>query len=134
VAERYVKEEAIIFDGSWSFGSGAILAPATIGSNQDDYNPTGWLDSGVVQVVGLQLNASTSVDLTGLAAPTDGKTYMVFINNTGTDTITLKNNDGSSSAANRFLFSSDVSLDGEEGIWMYYSQTDSRWREIARAI
>jgi hypothetical protein len=137
MAKRYLNDQDNIeFGGAWAFGSSATITPAALTVDTNDYDPTGWRSAGVPQVTGLRLSTDGgNYNLTGLAAPTDGKTYLIFVVNAGlSGNIILTANSGNSVAANRFLFGSNVTLQAEEGIWLAYDQTDSRWREVARAV
>jgi len=102
----------------------AVISPAQIGANQDDYAPTnlGW--STV-----LRLSTDASRDITGITGGASGR--ILFLFNVGGFNIVLKN-DVTSTAANRFLFPADITLAPNEGIGIMYDSTSSRWRCFGR--
>jgi len=131
--------------GSQSFGDGfawaGVISPASIGSDQNNYNPTN-LDTCCV----IRQDASANVSLTGLTAPTTHASgrVIVFIN-ISAYRITLKHESASSTAANRFAnpkesagSSGDAGSDGRD-IWLFpndsvvlwYDNTSTRWRIAA---
>jgi hypothetical protein len=71
-------------------------------------------------------------NFTGIRAPETGESRVVFIQNSGTGTITIKNN-ATSENANRFLTATaaDLALDQHAGAVFQY--LESRWREVARS-
>lgn len=107
-----------------TFGLAADISPASIGSNQNDYNPTGLSDATV-----LRLSSSTDVNITGLQGGADGR--IIIIINIGGNNITLKNQDVGSSAANRFLLNQDIELLPIESAVLQYDSTSTMWRELA---
>jgi hypothetical protein len=77
------------------------------------------------------LTASSAVNLTGIAAGTDGQTY--FLINNGTHAITLTDRDAGSSASNQFLFfSGNKILEPNAIIMIIYDGTSATkgWRCI----
>jgi hypothetical protein len=109
---------------SWQFTG--VLSPPSIGSNQNDYNPTGLSDAVV-----LRLTASSSYSITGLAGGVSGR--LIVIHNIGSNTITLSNQSTSSAAANRFLLGSDRAIAADESYAIIYDSTTSRWRPLVTA-
>jgi hypothetical protein len=97
------------------------LAPAQITSNQNDYNPAGLATASLVR-----LNSDASRDVTGLQGGVDGRLVAVF--NIGSNNIVLKDENASSSAANRFAFGADITLGAKQSIVLLYDSTSSRWR------
>jgi hypothetical protein len=86
-------ESAFTAGGSFSFKSNT---PAAIVANQNDYV----LNHSAFQ----RLNCTTASDITGIAPPTGGAHVdgrMIRLVSVGTATVTLKNNDAASTAANR---------------------------------
>ncbi|UZE47905.1 hypothetical protein ONR75_24015 [Rhodopseudomonas sp. P2A-2r] len=96
------------------------VSPAQITANQNDYSPT---DLKIAET--LLLNSDAARTITGLALGAFGRS-ITLINRGGFD-ITLANASASSTAANRFLFESDVVLRPNGSIELQYSTTDSRW-------
>lgn len=99
------------------------ISPAQITSDQDDYAPTGFSTASV-----LRLNTDASRNITGLAGGSDGRT--VFIHNVGSFSIILKDESASSTAANRFALTSDMTLAADAAILLQYDATSSRWRAM----
>lgn len=101
----------------------ADITPAQITSNQNDYNPTGLATAAYVRI-----NSNAARDITGLAGGSDGR--KITLVNTGSNAITLKDESGSSTAANRFKLGSDEVLGAGKSIDLWYDDTDDRWRVI----
>jgi hypothetical protein len=106
-------------DGTWS---GGVNAPSSIGANQNNYDPTG--------IAYFQRwSASTPVDITGMTRfQVQGQSHRIV--NVGSNAITLKHENASSTAANRFLCSTgaDVVLSADQGADLTYDATTQRWR------
>lgn len=102
------------------------LAPAQLTADQNDYAPAGFKYAGL-----LRISANAARNLTGIAGGTDGRRLFLF--NTGTFAITLKDASASSAAANRFSFGADVTLGAGQAVQLYYSATDSAWRLMSSA-
>lgn len=98
-----------------------ILSPASLGSSQNDYNPAGLAGAQV-----LRLTAGTAVNLTGLQGGASGR--VMVLENIGSNAITLVDESGSSSAANRFALASNVALAADQIAVVKYDSTSSRWR------
>lgn len=98
-------------------------APAQITSNQNDYNPSSVNCSTSTTLL---INSDASRDITGLAGGVTG-CEMRLINN-GSFTITLKEESGSSTAANRFSSGADIALAVNTSVPLIYDGTASRWR------
>lgn len=100
-------------------------APAQITADQNNYNP-----SSVVCATSatLLINSDAARNLTGLAGAVAG-CEMAVINN-GSFTITLKDENASSTAANRFGFGADLALGSKQGALLRYDGGASRWRQV----
>lgn len=120
VTERYSMAQifALLRSSAQSFTG--IISPTTLATDTDDWSPTGFSDAGIVRV-----SSSSAVDLTGLTAGGDGR--LVVLINVGSYTITLKDEDASSSAANRFAFTADFELEQDAACWLVYDDTRDRW-------
>lgn len=99
------------------------ISPSQITSNQNDYAPTGFSTASV-----LRLSTDASRDITGLAGGADGR--VIYLYNVGSQNVVLKNESGSSTAANRFGFGADLTLTPSQGASIIYDSTSSRWRTI----
>lgn len=105
------------------FSFGSIIAPAQITGDQNDYSPTNLVIAGI-----LQLNTDAARSLTGLATGTSGRT--ITLQNTGSFDIILKNENGSSTATNRFNLNAslDYTLKPRNSLVIQYDATAGRWR------
>lgn len=81
----------------------------------------------------LRFDGATSVNLTGLLAPSGGMPRLVLVMVLGAGTITLKHNSASSEEPNRILtFSAgDVAIATNQSVLLNYQ--NSRWREVKLA-
>ena len=107
------------------FALAGVLSPAQITSTQNNYNPTGLASAAI-----LRLNTDAARSISGLAGGTDDR--MLVVTNVGAFKITLGNEAVASTAANRFLFGSDIALQPEQSIWLTYDNASARWRALGR--
>jgi len=98
-----------------------VVSPAQITVAQNNYDPTGLSTAGV-----LRLDADGAYDITGLAAQAANTALRIF--NVGANTLTLKKESVSSTAANRFALVGDVAVVTNEGVTLWYDGASSRWR------
>jgi hypothetical protein len=108
----------------------SVLSPAQITSNQNDYNPTGWNEGGAPHGASiLRLSSDASRNVTSLTGGVSGR--LAIITNVGAQDIVLKDDDGATgTAANRFEFNADITLQASESIMLFYDGTSSRWRAL----
>ena len=113
-----------VSDASTGGGSLAYTSstPSAITTSQNNYVLTG----SAFQ----RLNCTTASDLTGIAPPSGGAHVdgrMIRLISVGTDTVTLKHNDASSTAANRIYSStgSDIALATNAWADLIYDSTDN---------
>lgn len=95
---------------------------AGLTGNTNDYAPT-----GLKTATRVELTATGAVDLTGIVAPADDG-RVLLVSNVGANTITLKDEDANSDAANRFALKADIALAADGGCILIYSTASSRWR------
>jgi hypothetical protein len=114
-------EATLHVNGSVALSGG--INPAQITANQNNYNPAGLTTASV-----LRLHSDASRDVTGLAGGVDGK--IVSINNVGSNNIVLRNENASSTAANRFQLGIDVTLAANQGLTIIYDSAVQRWRPL----
>ena len=109
----------------------SVLSPAQITSNQNDYAPNGWNNSSAAPYGAsiLRLSTDASRDLTGLSGGTSGR--LVIISNVGSFDLVIKDESGSSTAANRFALNADITINADEGLMFWYDGTSSRWRALS---
>lgn len=100
-----------------------VVSPSQITSNQNDYNPSGASAADV-----LRISTDASREITGFAFPAAHKTILVV--NVGSDSAVFKNENASSTAANRFSFGADLTLATLQAVMMWYDPTSSRWRVV----
>jgi hypothetical protein len=115
-------------NGSNNLGSGAILSPAQITANVDNYNPTGFQVSNEIVKSLLRLDLDANHNVTGLVPSTTATANIVTISNISGFNLKLKNNNAGSTAANRFLFKADITIDKDESLTIYYDTVSLRWR------
>jgi hypothetical protein len=103
------------------------LTPPSIGSNQNNYSPTGLSAAQVLRV-----SSSTAINMTGIDASQfiDGET--LYVVNVGSSNITLTNLDSNSASSNQFSFrgAASVVLTPNKAILLQYDATALRWRAI----
>lgn len=105
-------------------GTGAgVLTPAQITSNQNDYAPTGY-----TTVAQFRLSTDAARDVTGLVGGDAAR--LITLHNVGSFDLTLKDESGSSTAANRFALGADLCLKPDHAIALRYDATSSRWRAV----
>lgn len=101
-----------------------FIAPSQIASNQSNYNPTNFATSSIVSI-----SSSAAYYISGFVAGADGQ--CVYLYNSGSYTITLKNESSHSTASNRLSIGSDFDLIAGAGCHLYYcssgSTPASRW-------
>lgn len=102
---------------------GTAISPAAIGSDVNDYAPTGLLASS-----GVRLVSGAAQNITGLAAGAGGQ--ILLVHNVGSFDLVLKDESASSVAANRFALNADVTLKADQSTLLQYDATSSRWRVI----
>jgi hypothetical protein len=102
------------------------ISPAQITADQNDYSPTGLATAST-----LRLSSDAARNITGLAGGADGR--LLLVHNVGAQNIVLKDESASSTAANRFALSADLTIAGDQGCWLQYDATSSRWRVPAAA-
>jgi hypothetical protein len=99
------------------------ITPTALAADQNDYNPTGLATASVIR----QDGGAADRNITGLTAQNAG-TVIFFENIGATNKLVLKDSSASSSAANRFLLGSDITLSQNQSAMLWYDSTSSRWR------
>ena len=109
------------------FALAADISPAQITADQNDYNPAGLSTASVIR-----LDADAARKITGLAGGADGRILVLYNVSSGADgDIILSSQDTASTAANRFAFDVDKTLEPGSSITLIYDSTASRWRTIS---
>lgn len=126
--------DAIIIDrstGSTKVNTGFFLtgdlSPSQVTADQNDYNPTGLSTASV-----LRLSSDASRNITGLSGGGDGR--VIAIVNVGANPVTLRDENSSSAAANRFALGADFLLNAKQGAVLWYDSTDSRWKLLGARV
>lgn len=98
-----------------------VITPTQISANTNDWAPAGFSSAYLVRI-----SSDAARNLTGIAGGATGREIMLA--NVGTFTITLVGNSGLSTAANRLLLDTDISLLATEAISFNYDVTSQGWR------
>lgn len=109
---------------SRNFYLNGVISPSSLSADQDNYAPSGWDKADIYRVQG---DTSNRI-ITGIGNATqiDGK--QITLRNIGANTLTLMNQHGGSSAANRFDFGGyDYPLFSKCEVTMHYDGTLARW-------
>ena len=101
---------------------------AAITASQNNWDPSGWGTNGGA----IRISANGAYNITGLAGGADGR-VAVLLNEDTTDSVTLVNESGSSTAGNRFLLGANIVLAPNQGLTLIYDSTATRWRSMATA-
>jgi len=98
-------------------------SPAQITSNQNNYAGSG-------QTAIWRLDTDAARDLTGIAAPSSSRGKFLRLFYVGANSVTLKYDNASSSAANRILCTTgaDIVLNPNEGATLWYDDVTLKWR------
>lgn len=108
-----------------SFQLSGDISPSQLTANTNNWDPAGLADASVIRV-----STDASRDLTGIVpkSPDDGR--VLIIHNIGSQDLVLKDESASSTAANRFALSGDITLAGDDAVTLQYDTTSNRWRAI----
>lgn len=117
---------ALALDGAADFNDAVtfsgVISPTALAANQDDYAPTGGAAARTIR-----LSASAAYAITGLSVSQAAGRQVVLVN-VGSYDITLRAQNASSTAANRFAIDGDVVLEPNQSVTFGYDGTSSRWR------
>lgn len=105
----------------------AVVSPAQITANQDDYAP-----AGVDTAYEIRVDSDASRNISGISASQAEGRELILTNDGGND-IVLTHEDAGSTAANRFDLgsNSDITLTGGQSVKVRYDGTASRWRMMS---
>lgn len=106
-----------------TFTLSGTITPTTLAANTDNWAPTGLSGASVIRV-----STDTSRNLTGITGGADGR--VLILQNVGSNPLVLID-DATSTAANRFQLSANVTVGANQVAIVQYDATDSRWRMIA---
>ncbi len=100
------------------------ISPTQLAANTNDWAPTSLSTATVIRA-----STDASRNLTGLTGGADGR--IIIMQNVGSFALVLKDENASSTAANRFaLGGADVTLAANQACLLRYDSTSSRWRLI----
>lgn len=105
----------------------AELTVAALVADANDFSPANLDIAGT-----LRLSASGAYAITGIAKGYKGREIVLL--NIGSNTITLKDQNTGSAAANRFAFGIDVQLKPNEVVRVRYDFTQLRWVAVGRTF
>lgn len=105
-----------------AFALTGTISPSQLTANTDDWAPTGLANAAVIRV-----STDASRNLTGITGGTKGR--VLVLHNVGSNPLVLKD-DATSTAANRFALSGDITINADECVTLQYDATSSRWRVI----
>jgi hypothetical protein len=108
---------------------GLALTPASIGANQNNYNPTDLDKSNYIR-----LEASAAYNITGIVAPIQGESHILYLRNFGGFDITLTDQDANSTDVNRFDLPANVVLAQGEAVTIIYDNVDTRWISMGKNV
>lgn len=100
------------------------ISPTILAANTNNWNP-----ANIATTSNIRVSASAAINITGVVAQTPGR--LVFLDNVGSFPITLTVNDVLSSAGNRFLGLTDITINGNQSIIAKYDSTSAGWRLYA---
>ena len=100
------------------------ISPPQITADQNDYTPANLATSST-----LRLTTDATRNITGLAGGADGR--ILLLHNVGSFNVVLVDSSASSSAANRFAISADITIAPDQSVLLQYDSTSSRWRAVS---
>lgn len=115
-----------IAEGTQNIAFPGDISPTSISSTNNDYNPTGLSTASTIRQ-----DCSANAAVTGIAGGADGR-VLIFHNISTTNTMSFREDNASSTAANRLLLGGvDVSVRPGGSATFRYDATSSRWRLIS---
>lgn len=106
-----------------TFALGGVITPTQLVANTDNWAPTGLSGASVIRV-----STDASRNLTGLTGGAANR--LIILQNVGSFPLVLVD-DATSTAANRFQLSANVTVGAEQNAVLQYDATSSRWRMLA---
>jgi hypothetical protein len=103
---------------------GNIITPLQFTATVNNFAP-----EGIAQANVLRLSSNGSRALTGIAGGVDGRVLAVM--NVGSNDIDLENEGGTSTAANRFKLTGNITISPDSSVLLMYDGGSSRWRQMA---
>ncbi len=106
----------------------SFVTSTQITANQNNYTATDSTNTCATKMT-LRVSSDASRNVTGLSC-SQAEGDIRLIHNVGAQNIVLTNQDAGSTAANRFLFGSDMTLGADTSVTVRYDGVTSRWRAI----
>ena len=116
-----------ILDAAKTIEYTVTLTPAQITANQNNYAPANHDTSSTWNI-----SSDAARNITGIANPTAGR--ILILHNTGTFTITLKNEDAASNATNRFSLGADIPIPAKASVHLIYDGSNGRWKCVGGGL
>jgi hypothetical protein len=104
-----------------------VLATAAIAVNTNDFALAGRNSLRIDCTVASNLTGIDSVAFASISFP-------LFLYNSGSAVLTLKNQDAGSLPGNRFLLDADLALTPNNGVVLMYDPTSLRWRLVGKTV
>lgn len=114
------------FDGAIFFNG--TISPTPLAADQNDWTPTG----GYSTANTVRVTATTPIAISGLTGGAAGR--IIIFKNIGVEPITFTASSSASTAANRFLFPSSVTLRANDALTVQYDGVSTGWRLITPLI
>jgi hypothetical protein len=133
-AETLAVDGATEFGGPWTMPTDAVITPAQITANQNDYRPR-FLEQAII----LRLATDASRNLTGLHRSLDtglDALRWLWITNVGGFDLVLVHSSASSLARNRFACASsaNVTIPTSGSVCLWYDTFSANWRVMAKSF
>lgn len=111
--------------------SGTTISPASFGTDQSDWNPTGWATAATVRIT---TSADAAINSAAVPSGVGARPVKLLVNTTGY-WVTLKHDHTSgTTAAQRFVSPGgrDFRIPPYGSNWIVYDATTARWRAFGR--
>jgi hypothetical protein len=109
----------------------ALSLPGDISPTQLAANTNNWAPTSLATASVIRFSTDASRNITGLTGGADGRVLLLM--NVGSFPAVLTREDANSTAANRFAFASDITVQPNQGVHLWYDSTTARWRRLAGA-
>lgn len=106
-----------------------IISPTAFTGNVNDYNPTDLVNSEIIRIDCSGANR----EITGLVAQENGR-VITILNIGASGDLKFKNENASSTAANRFALNGDLTIKTDGGVTIMYDATSARWRVMTNGF
>lgn len=111
----------LVNGGELAYTGVRTTAALSTGEN-NDWNPD------LSEISRLRISGAADAELTGMQGGTDGR--FILLTNIGSETIIVRDESSSSSAANRFGLNGDVLLGQNQTVALIYDDSINRWSKF----